>query len=659
MILDRIVVENFGVYGGRNEAVLTPPDPRRPITLFGGNNGAGKTTLLKALFLAFYGKRAPLADRNGKSYEEYLKECIHTEANPHLGARVEVHFRKLEEGRECAFRVSRHWWISPKGVEERLEVYDGLLELSDVLSKSWDEFIEDYLPARIANLFFFDGEQIKNLADPESAAQLLRTAVQSLLGLEIVERLSADLIVLERRKRQAAKSDPERRRLEEMQREIQRLEELHQAATLENGEAQTRLDRTHKELDEAEDRYVTEGGGMLEQRGALKEDQAGLVAKLREAEASLRELAAGALPFSLATDLLEDVEQQMAAELEAGQSRAQLALLATRDEAMLGYLKRQKSATEILQGLRKWMVHDRACRESTAEAEPILGATPEELNEIRAVCSILPGLQEQSERLTAKVRQIQQELDAVDRRLAQVPNDEAIRGLHETITRCREKVRAAESDQSVCSDKCSQLFRELSAKRASYGRELEKNADAEDAADSDRRILIHSARVRETLQAFHTAAIARRVGQLEHLICESFGHLIRKPDFVSAIKIDPETFEVHLYDPRKREMPMSRLSAGESQLLATAMLWGLARASGRVVPTLIDTPLGRLDSSHRRHLVERYFPRAAHQVILLSTDEEINQCHLDRLRPFVGNTYRLDYDPATRATQIQEGYLFP
>jgi len=73
MILDRIVVENFGVYGGRNEAVLTPPDPRRPITLFGGNNGAGKTTLLKALFLAFYGKRAPLADRNGKSYEEYLK----------------------------------------------------------------------------------------------------------------------------------------------------------------------------------------------------------------------------------------------------------------------------------------------------------------------------------------------------------------------------------------------------------------------------------------------------------------------------------------------------------------------------------------------------------------------------------------------------------
>jgi len=164
--------------------------------------------------------------------------------------------------------------------------------------------------------------------------------------------------------------------------------------------------------------------------------------------------------------------------------------------------------------------------------------------------------------------------------------------------------------------------------------------------------------VRVTLDKFRTAAIARRVGQLERLICESFCQLIRKQNFVNAIQINPETFDVNLLDPRGRVIPMSRLSAGESQLLATAMLWGLARASGRVVPTFIDTPLGRLDSSHRRHLVERYFPNAAHQVILLSTDEEINQCHLDRLKPFIGNSYRLDYDPVLRSTKIQEGYFF-
>lgn len=658
MIIDRIVAENFGVYGGRNEAILTPPDHNRPITLFGGNNGAGKTTILKALYLAFYGKRAPLADRTGKSYDDFLIDCIHSEANPHIGARVEVHFRKLEEGRECVFRVSRRWWVTPQGVEERLEVFEGLEQFSAILSESWGEFIEDYLPARIANLFFFDGEQIKQLAAKDSAAELLRTAVQSLLGLEIVERLSADLIVLERRKRQAAKADPERRKLEGVEREILRLEELHNEATLECGETQTRLDRDRKDLLKAEDRYVSEGGGLLEQRGALKEDQTRIEAELRAVEMELRELVAGSLPFALVSDRLQLVEKQLLIELAAAQAQAQIKTLVSRDEALLGYLKRNTEVADDLVEIRKWLEDDRNARAPSHAKSSFLSATQDALDEIRTTANSLPGLKSQGERLIAKVYKLQSELDATDRRLAQVPDDEAIRSLHEAVIRFRDKVRVSESNLAVSTSKRDQLFRELTMKRAHFGRELEKSADDEDSADSDRRILAHSARVRVTLDKFRTAAIARRVGQLERLICESFCQLIRKQNFVSAIQINPETFDVNLLDPRGRVIPMSRLSAGESQLLATAMLWGLARASGRVVPTFIDTPLGRLDSSHRRHLVERYFPHAAHQVILLSTDEEINQCHLDRLKPFIGNSYRLDYDPVLRATKIQEGYFF-
>lgn len=75
------------------------------------------------------------------------------------------------------------------------------------------------------------------------------------------------------------------------------------------------------------------------------------------------------------------------------------------------------------------------------------------------------------------------------------------------------------------------------------------------------------------------------------------------------------------------------------------------------MPTIIDTPLGRLDSSHRRHLVDRYFPLASHQVILLSTDEEIVGGYHKALAPFVAHHYRLAHDEAFGQTRIEPGYF--
>jgi DNA sulfur modification protein DndD len=88
------------------------------------------------------------------------------------------------------------------------------------------------------------------------------------------------------------------------------------------------------------------------------------------------------------------------------------------------------------------------------------------------------------------------------------------------------------------------------------------------------------------------------------------------------------------------------------------MLWALARVSGRPLPVIIDTPLGRLDSDHRRLLVERYFPQASHQVILLSTDTEVDQTYFSSLREHVATAYRLEFDMTERCTTVTPGYFF-
>jgi DNA sulfur modification protein DndD len=72
---------------------------------------------------------------------------------------------------------------------------------------------------------------------------------------------------------------------------------------------------------------------------------------------------------------------------------------------------------------------------------------------------------------------------------------------------------------------------------------------------------------------------------------------------------------------------------------------------------MIDTPVGRLDRSHRMNLVTRYFPAASRQVVLLSTDEEIVGEYLDHLDPYIGKSYILEYDDTADSTSIREGYF--
>src|SRR5699024_6098159 len=101
------------------------------------------------------------------------------------------------------------------------------------------------------------------------------------------------------------------------------------------------------------------------------------------------------------------------------------------------------------------------------------------------------------------------------------------------------------------------------------------------------------------------------------------------------------------------------ISAGEKQIYAIAILEALAKTSGRKLPLIIDTPLGRLDSHHRDKVIHNYLPQASHQVIVLSTDTEIDQHYYQKLQPKISHAYHIVFDQATRSSYAHEGYFWP
>ena len=159
---------------------------------------------------------------------------------------------------------------------------------------------------------------------------------------------------------------------------------------------------------------------------------------------------------------------------------------------------------------------------------------------------------------------------------------------------------------------------------------------------------------------FQEKLTLRKLNKLESEVTNCFRYLLHKSNLIGRISIATETFALSLYNQEGNLIPKKRLSAGEKQLLAISLLWGLARVSEKNLPMAIDTPLARLDSSHRHNLIERYFSTASHQVILLSTDTEITETEVKRLREknAIAREYLLDYNSQLNMTTVKSGYFW-
>ncbi len=658
MTLDFLTLENFGIYGGCQPPIeLTPASPEQPIILFGGLNGGGKTTLLDAIQLVLFGPKARLSHRP-RSYREGLKNLIHRGADPSEGAAIELQFRRLVEGVSHSYRLRRAWRLTEKGIDERLEVLvNG--EPDPLLAEHWDEYIEGYIPSGISHLFFFDAEQITELAEGHQAAELLGTAIHSLLGLDLVDRLDTDLTVLERRKRGEGRSAEETRQLREQEAEVERLEALLSTGTQEQGRLTNEAERKVHELRRCEERFRSEGGDFYLRRSELDAKHAELCREIEEHEQVLRELAAGPAPFLLIDESLADVEAQILRASEVRRNRILVQALEKRDAEMLDVLSRRKVARDALETVRRLFAEDRRLRVETLSESGLIEVEEHLTLEIRHLRnSTLPEVAIRIRVEVEEVSRLREQLVRVEAEQARVPAVDAIASVEQALVRIRQELAARQAELVAHETRMAALGRDLERARATLDREAAQDTDNAIQDETRLRILKHSAKVRTTLQNFRREIIRKHAARIEALMLESFTQLLRKTTLVSGLHIDPETFAIELTGGDGKPLPFNRLSAGERQLLATSLLWGLAKVSGRPLPTIIDTPLGRLDSSHRRHLLERYFPVASHQVILLSTDEEITEANFAKIQPFVGRAYQLVHDEQIRSTSVQLGYFW-
>ena len=334
-------------------------------------------------------------------------------------------------------------------------------------------------------------------------------------------------------------------------------------------------------------------------------------------------------------------------------------VLTARDRKVLKALRGRKRSTRLVDELDDLFRRDREERKSATRIEVLLAASDFTRHELRRLGS--GGLSVFRSSLAEARRALleaQAEFEEADRTLSMVPVGESLKALIEDRDKARRAVIRAEQKLGEAKSELDRVDYAKERQRARYERVLAEAAEQSLEIDDIQRALHHSGRVRDTLDRFRSALLERSCHSIASLVQEGFRHLLRKKGLITGVELDPEQLVLALRGPDGRNLPPERLSAGERQLLAVAILWALARACGRPLPHIVDTPLGRLDSTHRSHIVQRYFPSASHQVILLSTDEEITPPYWERIHRHVGHAYTLAHDDRKGATSIREGYFW-
>ena len=192
MKFKELALQNFGIFKGKH-VIDFETDEQKPIILCGGLNGSGKTTILDALQLILFGKNAHCFNHRTQAYSSYLRQKQNKYIDSDSKVSIQLTFIHSEEFEESEYKVDRSWRANEGSNFTDILTVSCNGEIDKHLTSNWESFVNKFIPISLSDLFFFDGEKIEHLADPKRSRDLIKTGIENLLGIDLINQLNTDL----------------------------------------------------------------------------------------------------------------------------------------------------------------------------------------------------------------------------------------------------------------------------------------------------------------------------------------------------------------------------------------------------------------------------------------------------------------------------------
>ncbi|MGD6873735.1 DNA sulfur modification protein DndD [Sutcliffiella horikoshii] len=665
MILKKLVFDNYKTYYGLQEIDLYIPKEVRDektqnIILLGGLNGAGKTTILKAILYVLFGKRG-MSDTeykrlfsnviNNTFFNEGGRECsltlvIETDSGEEWTLKVKWYFNQLKKMtheernlnvRKAGSKMAKHARI------DNIEVYN--------------RYIDKIIPYHAAPFFIFDGEEVKEVILRQNSEEM-KEAIHKITGMEAYKQLLIDLRTLkgnienklarsvshstltniqsQLKEKEAAISELENKK-NKIVTEIRHYENIIKEAKQERNEILTKNSKSREVIIKQQSRVTTELE-MLKKDLNLFLQQNIYNIMLREKIQNMKKRLKDENSISQ-KKMLQDasltpyrnfIDQLLNKSINPPLSNEQLEQLRILGEEV--WIKENKISNVQLD---MEFIHD-------VTSKDYAFLTNIAIKDKYQVSDIIN-----------KMEKLQQELEALEIEIRKAPESVNIDKENNKIDLLTKKLgefdlkrKAIQKKYNGAVDERTSLLNKLT--RLS-GQDSNLDELNQQLADVDRTI--------KTMQQYVSEVTVMKATYIKDEFSIMLKQLFRKQDEFGKIEFDLNTYSIRLYNDQMQEISIQERSAGEMQMISSALIWALTKASDLALPMVIDTPLGRLDSYHRNHLINHYYKELSEQVIILSTDTEITKEYVEIMESHSYKQYMLDYDERKKYTIIRDGYF--
>ncbi|OLS18894.1 MAG: DNA replication and repair protein RecF [Candidatus Heimdallarchaeota archaeon LC_3] len=656
MYLIELQIENFKVFEGYHKINFqTKPD--KPLIIIGGDNSSGKSSIFEAIGICLLGKIFFKSRGSTSNYfVELRKRTTRTDSREYSYTNLEMKFKVTQMGKENTYLIKRNWKIDNFNLRETVSVFKNGNNINENNDKLWEILISEMIPPELPDLFFFDGEKYEKFLDFSNNGKIITESFQKLIGYKILKRLETDIDEVSDQLITKNGSRDNKNKYSKLINEISKNnKDLTQIKRKSNSflALVEENDQKIKKLREILENNNTESGNK---KRKLEQEKMVIINNQELIFSSILEKFNNLFPFLLVQDLNKNLVQQIKKSNDGQFLDEQIEFIKDVkskyllidennlfwDNYHLKTDEKEKISNHIFNHIISFLKEKKLSHSLKLDLTPKKSA-----NLIKKIQSVDINLEKSVKKLLSDYKTNEKSNEKINSKLEITNSSKETKNVLDNLEKLIIKQNRLEDGMKLLKIKENEITMKLS-NLSKKKVELKKFE----------RISGYLNSVQRVIDKYSKDLFYRKKKIFINNLIEIYQLLSTNSNIIQSVLLDEDSLEFKLFSRENSLNSENTFSSGESQIFALSAIWALFKMIRWPMPLIIDTPLSRLDSHHRKNLVNYFFPNISNQLILFSTDTEIDKQLFEMVFSKTSQFYHIQKSLSSNSSSIKEGYYF-